>query len=101
MKLLEKMDAQVDKSFELKQHIEFIRKEIIEQRRRQNRFISELEELYRKRDAEIRSLANDLHIAKRTKKDLETRRDVAYDDAGDLYAQRSMWLNFVSDSLAH
>lgn len=40
-------------------------------------------------------------MARRTKQDLETRRDVAYDDVGDLYVQRNMWLNFVSDNMAH
>jgi len=59
----------------------------------------QLEELYRQRDAEIRDLARDLSFGKKTKIELATRRDTAYEDLGDLFAQRSLWLNFVSDNM--
>lgn len=75
MRMMEAIDNQVDKSFELRQHIEFIRKDLLDQRRRQNQHIGKLEELYRKRDSEIRDLAKELMFAKKTRSELETRRD--------------------------
>jgi hypothetical protein len=79
MWLMEDIDCQVDKMFELKQHIEFIRKDTLDQKRRQQVYLGELFELYKGKDREIEKLQVKVQMAKREIEALTDRRDSAYD----------------------
>lgn len=50
---MEHIDEQVDKIFDVKQHIEYLKKDIINTRKRQLGFLSQLFELYKTKDREI------------------------------------------------
>ncbi len=63
MYLMENIDDQVDKIFEIKQHIEYLKKDLINTRKRQITFLSQLFELYKSKDLEIERLHISLQMA--------------------------------------
>jgi hypothetical protein len=60
---MENIDDQVDKIFEIKQHIEYLKKDLINTRKRQITFLSQLFELYKSKDLEIERLHISLQMA--------------------------------------
>ena len=73
--MMEDIDEQVDTMVEMKQHIEYLRKDIISTRKRQLTFLAQLFDLYKSKDLEIERLHLSVQMAQSERQMLEQRRD--------------------------
>ena len=71
IRMMETIDEQVDQIFETKQHIEYLRKDLVNTRKRQLTFLAQLFELYKTKDAEIERLQISLYMTVKEKEILE------------------------------
>lgn len=76
--LLENVDEQVDQILDLKQHIDYLKSNLLTTRKRQLDYLSELYQLYNSKDKEIDQLAYSLHMSGKEKEAVEQRRDQAF-----------------------
>lgn len=96
--LMEHIDDQIDKIYETKQHIEYLKKDVLNSRKRQLNYLNELYELYKTKDREIDYLQMKTVMALREKEQLEERRDEAFNTLVDLMGERRRILGLVQDS---
>ena len=94
------IDEQIDGRFELKQHIEFIRKDLLDLHRKNRDHTHRLYELYAQKDNEIKVLRDNVALGEKTRQATSAERDEAYEQLGYLFSERNMWLGFVSDNMA-
>lgn len=95
--LLENIDDLVDKILEKRQHIDYVRKDIVNQRKRQLTYLAQLFELYKSRDAEIERLQLSVLMSLKEKEYLEHRRNEAFNALLDLMVERRRVLGLVQD----
>ena len=93
--LMENTDEQIDRIFEIKANIEFLKREIIAVRKRQLSFLSELFELYKTKDREIDFLSMSLQMITKEREIVEKRRDESFSSLIDLLAERRRILGVV------
>ena len=93
--LLENVDELLDKILEKRQHIEYVRKDIVVQRKRQLSYLAELFDLYKSRDAEIERLQLSVLMSAKEREYLEKRRDEAFNTLLDLMVERRRVLGIV------
>lgn len=96
--MMEDIDEQVDKIVELKQHIEYIRKDIINTRKRQLTFMAQLFDLYKTKDMEIERLHLSAQMAFSERQMLEQRRDHAFNALLELFVERRRMLSMVQEN---
>lgn len=94
---LEHIDEQIDQIFELKNSIEYLKREILTVRKRQLSYLSELYDLYKLKDREIDTLSLQLSMSHKQKEIVEQRRDEAFSQLIDLMAERRQILSMVQD----
>jgi hypothetical protein len=64
---MEKADDLIDRVFETKQHIEYLRKDILSTTRRQQNFMGQLFELYKSKDRDAEDLRMRLYAMSKEK----------------------------------
>ncbi|CDW82569.1 UNKNOWN [Stylonychia lemnae] len=97
MRTMENIDEQIDRIFELKQHIEYIKKDLISTRKRQLGYLAQLFELYKSKDAEIERLQLSLYMTVKEKEILDKRRDDSFNQLLELLVERRRILSQVQD----
>jgi hypothetical protein len=97
IRMMEEIDEQVDTIFELKQHIEYLKKDLVSTRKRQLTYLSQLFELYKSKDSEIERLQMSLYMSVKEKEILEQRRDAAFNSLLELLVERRSVLSAVKD----
>lgn len=68
----------MDEIFSTKQHIQYIKKDLMNSQTRQLAFLAELYELYKSKDLEIDRLAVTLHMTMKDKEEWLNRRDKSF-----------------------
>lgn len=79
----------------MRQHIEYLRKDLINTRKRQLGYLAQLFELYKTKDAEIERLQMSLYMTVKEKEILEQRRDAAFNELLELLVERRRVLSVV------
>eukprot|EP00347_Sterkiella_histriomuscorum_P023923 403332919 len=97
IRMMENIDEQVDNIFEMRQHIEYLRKDLVSTRKRQLTYLSQLFDLYKSKDAEIERLQMSLYMSVKEKEILEQRRDAAFNELLELLVERRRVLSVVQD----
>eukprot|EP00347_Sterkiella_histriomuscorum_P007897 403347143 len=97
IRMMENIDEQVDNIFEMRQHIEYLRKDLVSTRKRQLTYLSQLFDLYKSKDAEIERLQMSLYMSVKEKGILEQRRDAAFNELLELLVERRRVLSVVQD----
>ena len=96
--LMENVDEQLDKILSIKEHIEFLKKELLTVRKRQIAYLAELFELYKSKDREIEYLNMAVEIQSKERDLIEKRRDEAFSQLVDLLSERRRVLGVIQDN---
>lgn len=96
--LMENVDEQLDKIMSIKEHIEFLKKELLTTRKRQVAYLGELFELYKSKDREIEYLTMTVEVQSKERDLVERRRDEAFSQLVDLLAERRRVMGVLSDN---
>lgn len=96
--LMENVDEQLDKIMSVKEHIEFLKKELLAVRKRQVSYLAELFELYKSKDREIEYLTMAVEMQSKERDLIERRRDEAFSQLVDLLAERRRVLGVLQDN---
>ena len=94
---MEEIDEQVDRILDLKQHIDFLKRDILTTRKRQLSFLTELFDLYQSKDREIDYLQVNLTMAERERDQVSVRRDEAFSTLVELLGERRLVLRMVEE----
>ena len=82
----------------IKEHIEFLKKELLTVRKRQVGYLAELFELYKSKDREIEYLTMTVEIQSKERDLIEKRRDEAFSQLVDLLSERRRVLGVIQDN---
>ena len=96
--LMENVDEQLDKILSIKEHIEFLKKELLTVRKRQVAYLAELFELYKSKDRDIEYLNMTVEIQSKERDLIEKRRDEAFSQLVDLLSERRRVLGVIQDN---
>ena len=96
--VMENVDEQLDKILSIKEHIEFLKKELLTVRKRQIAYLAELFELYKSKDREIEYLNMAVEIQSKERDLIEKRRDEAFSQLVDLLSERRRVLGVIQDN---
>ena len=96
--LMENVDEQLDKILSIKEHIEFLKKELLTVRKCQIAYLAELFELYKSKDREIEYLNMAVEIQSKERDLIEKRRDEAFSQLVDLLSERRRVLGVIQDN---
>jgi len=95
--LMEKREEQADQIFELRQHIEYAKKDIVDQSKRRSKYLYGMNELVKQREKEIDLMQHQLGREKDLLEAEQERNKKAHRAINELIYERRRLMGLVAD----